>query len=48
MELLFILIGLGILYVIIQAAIDYSINTKIQKENYKILVEIREILKNKS
>lgn len=32
-------------YVIIQLAIDQSINTKILKENLKVLVEIRELLK---
>ncbi|ACD52113.1 hypothetical protein HYH38_07285 [Clostridium botulinum] len=32
-------------YVIIQLAIDRSINTKILKENLKVLVEIRELLK---
>ncbi|MBY6916296.1 hypothetical protein [Clostridium botulinum] len=32
-------------YVIIQLAIDRSINTKILKKNLKVLVEIRELLK---
>ncbi|WP_252235796.1 MULTISPECIES: hypothetical protein [unclassified Clostridium] len=32
-------------YVIIQLAIDRSINTKILKENLKVLIEIRELLK---
>ena len=31
---------------IIQLAIDMSINTKILKENLKVLVEIKELLKN--
>lgn len=32
-------------YVIIQAAIDRSVNTKLLKENLKVLVEIRDLLK---
>ncbi|WP_252217443.1 MULTISPECIES: hypothetical protein [unclassified Clostridium] len=34
-------------YVIIQLAIDRSINTKILKENLKVLIEIRELLKKR-
>ncbi|WP_265858770.1 hypothetical protein [Clostridium botulinum] len=32
-------------YVIIKLTIDPSINTKILKENLKVLIEIRELLK---
>ncbi|ACD53799.1 hypothetical protein [Clostridium botulinum] len=32
-------------YVIIKLTIDRSINTKILKENLKVLIEIRELLK---
>lgn len=35
-------------YIIIQVAIDKSINTKLLKENNKILVEIRDLLKEQS
>ncbi|WP_199774805.1 MULTISPECIES: hypothetical protein [Clostridium] len=45
MEFIFMIITVLLLYVIIQLAIDRSINTKILKENLKVLVEIRELLK---
>jgi len=35
-------------YIIIQMAIDKSINTKLLKENNKLLVEIRNLLKEQS
>jgi multisubunit Na+/H+ antiporter MnhB subunit len=46
MEIILGIISLFVFYAIIQTAIDRSINTKILKENYKILAEIRDILKN--
>lgn len=39
------IMGLIIIYAVIQAAIDNSINTKLLKENHKVLVEIRDLLK---
>ena len=45
MDILIIILGLGILYVIIQIAIDRSINTAMLKENNKALNEIKELLK---
>lgn len=48
MELLYIISILLISYVVIQLAIDRSINTKLLKENYKVLVEIRQLLKDKN
>ncbi|MBW6411196.1 hypothetical protein [Clostridium weizhouense] len=48
MEFLLILLGLLFLYIIIQFAIDRSINTKILKENLKVLIEIRELLKKQN
>ncbi|WP_252247012.1 hypothetical protein [Clostridium sp. ZBS4] len=45
MEFIFMIITVLLLYVIIQLAIDRSINTKILKENLKVLVETRELLK---
>jgi len=45
--LLIILLLLGS-YIIIQIAIDKSINTKLLKENTKLLVEIRDLLKQQS
>ncbi|GAA0077666.1 hypothetical protein UT300005_20440 [Clostridium sp. CTA-5] len=45
MEFILIIILLLFLYLIIQFAIDRSINTKILKENLKVLREIRELLK---
>lgn len=35
-------------YVIIQIAIDRSVNTKLLKENHKVLIEIRELLKQQN
>lgn len=43
-----ILIGLFVAYILIQTAIDKSINTKFLKENYKTLVEIRDLLKEQN
>lgn len=48
MEIAFIIIGILILYIVIQVAIDHSINTKLMRENYKVLVEIRELLKKQN
>lgn len=48
MEWLLIILIVLISYVVIQVAIDRSINTKLLKENYKILVEIRDLLKAQS
>lgn len=45
MEFILIIIIVLFSYIIIQLAIDRSTNTKILKENLKILVEIRELLK---
>lgn len=47
MEWLFIILIASISYLIIQVAIDRSLNTKLLKENLKVLVEIRELLKSK-
>lgn len=46
MEFIPIIIVVLFAYFIIQLAIDRSINTKILKENLKVLVEIKELLKN--
>jgi len=43
--ILLIIILLFCSYIIIQLAIDKSINTKLLKENNKILIEIRDLLK---
>ena len=48
MELLLLISILLFSYVVIQLAIDRSINTKLLKENYKVLVEIRQLLKDKN
>lgn len=48
MEILFGIIGIFISYAIIQTAIDHSENTKLLKENHKVLVEIRELLKKQN
>lgn len=45
MEFILIIIIVLFSYIIIQLAIDRSTNTKILKENLKVLVEIRELLK---
>lgn len=42
------IIGLFIIYAVIQTAIDNSVNTKLLKENHKVLVEIRELLEMKN
>ena len=44
MEFIPIIIVVLLTYFIIQLAIDRSVNTKILKENLKVLVEIRELL----
>ena len=44
MDILIIILVLGILYVIIQLAIDRSINTAMLKEINKQLKEIKELL----
>lgn len=46
MEFIPIIIAVLFAYFIIQLAIDRSVNTKILKENLKVLVEIRELLEN--
>lgn len=46
MNVVIIVVGLIALYILIQLAIDRSLNTKLLKENHKILVEIRDLLKN--
>lgn len=46
--LILIIILLFCSYFIIQTAIDKSINTKLLKENNKILTEIRDLLKEQS
>lgn len=46
MEILIIILGLFALYILIQIAIDRSINTTLLKENNKILREIRDLLKD--
>jgi hypothetical protein len=48
MEWLLIISIVLISYIVIQVAIDRSINTKILKENYKVLVEIRDLLKEQN
>lgn len=48
MEWVLIVLSVLISYVVIQVAIDKSINTKLQKENLKILIEIKNLLKNQS
>jgi len=48
MEWLLIILTVLISYVVIQVAIDKSLNTKFLKENYKVLVEIKELLKNQN
>lgn len=45
MNIFIMVLGVGILYVIIQSAIDRSINTAVLKENNKLLNEIKELLK---
>ena len=35
-------------YIVIQVAIDRSINTKLLKENLNVLVEIRDLLKEQN
>ncbi|WP_297426556.1 hypothetical protein [Clostridium sp.] len=45
MEFILIIILALFSYIIIQLAIDRSTNTKILKENLKVLAEIRELLK---
>lgn len=37
-----------ILYIVIQIAIDKSLNTELLKENNKILLEIKELLENRN
>lgn len=46
--LVLIIILLFCSYIIIQTAIDKFINTKLLKENTKILAEIRDLLKNQN
>lgn len=41
----YVIVIVLIAYVTVQLAIDRSINTKLLKENHKVLVEIREVLK---
>ena len=48
MEWLTMIPTVWISYVIIQVAIDRSVNTKLLKENHKVLVEIRELLKQQN
>lgn len=50
MYIVIIVIFMGLFgsYILIQTAIDRSINTKLLKENYKTLVEIRDLLKNQN
>lgn len=45
MDILTMILIVFILYVVIQVAIGRSVNAKLTKENYKVLVEIRELLK---
>lgn len=45
MNIILAILVLGILYVIIQLAIDRSINTALLKENNKLLSEIKTLLK---
>jgi hypothetical protein len=46
MNIIIIIVELVAVYIIIQLAIDRSLNTKLLKENLKVLIEIRELLKN--
>jgi len=48
MEWLTIIPMVLIFYVVIQVAIDRSVNTTLLKENLKVLVEIRELLKKQN
>lgn len=48
MEWLTIIPMVLIFYVVIQVAIDRSVNTTLLKENHKVLVEIRELLKQQN
>lgn len=48
MDILTMILIAFISYFIIQVAIDRSINAKLNKESYKVLVEIRELLKEQN
>jgi len=48
MELIGIILIILISYIVIQVAIDRSINTKLLKENLKVLVEIRDLIKKQN
>ena len=48
MELIGIILIILISYIVIQVAIDRSINTKLLKENLNVLVEIRNLLKEQN
>ena len=45
MNIFIVILGVWILYMIIQLAIDRSINTALLKENNKILNDIKSLLK---
>lgn len=47
MEILIFIIGIFILYVVIQFAIDKSVTNTILRENNMLLREIRDLLKEK-
>lgn len=47
MQIIILIISIFILYVVIQVAIDRSITNKIMRENNKLLIEIRDLLKEK-
>lgn len=46
MNILLLILGLFILYVVIQMAIDHSLNTTLLRENNRLLIQIRDFLKN--
>lgn len=48
MEWIIIILLIIVSYIVIQVAIDRSINTKLLKENLNVLVEIRNLLKEQN
>jgi hypothetical protein len=48
MEWIIVILLIIVSYIVIQVAIDRSINTKLLKENLNVLVEIRNLLKEQN
>jgi len=48
MEWMIVILLIIVSYIVIQVAIDRSINTKLLKENLNVLVEIRNLLKEQN